>query len=133
MGDDNYISFIKQVIADYKSNNSAEICNPQIRWDALKCVIRGHTIQYSSPKRRRLLMKQKSLEQKMQLLQNLLSYCLPNVREKLIENIQACQIELYQFHELETKEAMVRSRAKWFEKGETYTKYFLNLEKSGFD
>ena len=28
---------------------------------------------------------------------------------------------------------MVRSRAKWFEKGETNTKYIRNLEKSGFD
>ena len=78
-------------------------------------------------------MKQKSLEQKMQWLENLLSYCLPNVREKLIENIQTYQIELDQFYELKTKEAMVRSRAKWFEKGEKNTKYFLDLEKSGFD
>ena len=78
-------------------------------------------------------MKQKSLEQKMQMLQNLLSYCLPNVREKLIQNIRACQIELDQFYELKTKGAMVRSRAKWFEKGEKNTKYFLNLEKSRFD
>ena len=69
----------------------------------------------------------------MQLLQNLLSYCLHNVREKLIENIQASQIELDQFYKLKTKGAMVRSRAKWFEKGEKNTKYFLNLEKSDFD
>ena len=94
MDNDNYTSSIKQVIAHYKSNNPAEICNPQIKWDTLKCLIHGYTIQYSSQKQRRLLMKQKSLKQKMQLLQNLLSYCLPNVREKLIENIQACQIEL---------------------------------------
>ena len=89
LDDDNYMSFIKQVITDYKSNNPEEICTPQIRWDALKCVIRGYTIQYSSQKQRRMLMKQMSLEQKMQLFQNLLSYCLPNVREKLIENIQS--------------------------------------------
>ena len=50
-----------EVITDYKSNYPAEICNPQIRWDTLKCVIRGYTIQYSSQKRRRLLMKQKLL------------------------------------------------------------------------
>ena len=28
---------------------------------------------------------------------------------------------------------MIRSRAKWLEKGERITKYFLTLEKSGFD
>ena len=28
---------------------------------------------------------------------------------------------------------MVRSRAKWFEKSKKNTKYFLNLEKIGFD
>ena len=73
-----------------------------IKWDTLKCVIRGYTIQYSSQKRRRLLMKQKSLKQKMQLLQNLLSCRLPNVREKLLENMQACQIELDLFYELKS-------------------------------
>ena len=73
------ISFIKQVIADYKSNNPAEICNYQIKWDTWKRVIHGYIIQYSTQKRKRLLMKQKSLEQKKQLLQNLLSCCLSNV------------------------------------------------------
>ena len=58
---------------------------------------------------------------------------MPNVRGKLLENIQACQIELDQFYDLKTKEAMVRSRAKWFEKGEKNTKYFLKSKKSGFD
>ena len=57
-------------------------------------------------------MKQKSLEQKMLLLQNLLSCCLPNVKDKLLENIQACQIELDQFCELKTKGAIVRSWTK---------------------
>ena len=69
----------------------------------------------------------------MQLLQNLLSCCLPNVKDKLLENIQACQIEQDQFYELKSKGAMTRSWAVWFEKGEKNTKYFLNLEKSGFD
>ena len=50
-------------------------------------MIRGYTIQYSSQKQRGLLLKQKSLEQKMQLLQNLLSCCLPNAKNKLLENI----------------------------------------------
>ena len=93
--DDNYISFVKQVITDFKSNNPVEICNPQIRWDTSKCVIRGYTVRYCAQKRRYLLMKQKSLEQKLQLLQNLLSSCLPNAKDKLLENIQTCQIELY--------------------------------------
>ena len=64
LDDDNYISFIKQAITNYKSNNPAKICNPQIRRDTLKCMIRDYTIQYSTQKRRCLLMKQKSLEQK---------------------------------------------------------------------
>ena len=59
LDDHNYISFIKQVITVYKSNNPAEICNPQFRWYTLKCVIRGYTIQYSSQKRRRLLIDTK--------------------------------------------------------------------------
>ena len=69
----------------------------------------------------------------MILLQNLLSCCLPSIKDKLLENIQAREIELDQLYELKTKGAMIRSRAKKLEKGEKSTKYFLNLEKSGFD
>ena len=47
-----YISFIKQVIPDYESNNPAELCNPLIKRHTLKCVIRVYTIQYSAQKRR---------------------------------------------------------------------------------
>ena len=56
LDDNNYISSIKQVIANYKSNNPADICNSQrhvvLRLDGtpLKCVIRGYTIQYSAQK-----------------------------------------------------------------------------------
>ena len=39
----------------------------------------------------------------MQLLQNLLGYCLLNVKDKLLENIQACQIELDQFYEIKNQ------------------------------
>ena len=78
-------------------------------------------------------MKQKSLEQEMQLLQNFLSCCLPNIKNKLLENIQACQIKLDQLYELKTKGAIIRSREKWFKKDKKNTKYFLNSEKSGFD
>ena len=61
-------------------------------------------------------MKQKPLKQKMQLLQNLFICCLPNLKDKLLENIQACQIKLDQFYELKTKGVMIRNMAKWFEK-----------------
>ena len=69
-------------------------------------------------KGRCLLMKQKSLKQKTQLLQNLLSCCLTNVKENFFENIQACRIELDQFYDLKSKKSDVSEKAKWIEKGE---------------
>ena len=81
----------------------------------------SYNIQYSAQTRRRLLMKQKSLKK---------FCCLLNVKDELLENIQASQIELDQFYELKSKEVMIRCRAKWFLKGKK-TKHFLNLGKSG--
>ena len=94
---DNYKSFTKQEIANYKSNNPAKICNPQLRWDTLKCVVSGYTIQFSVQKRRRLLIKQNSLERKLQLLQNLLCCCLPAVKDKLLKILKHVKLNLINF------------------------------------
>ena len=49
--DDEYISNTKIVIADYLLNNTATETNPHTRWEALKCFLRGHAINYSCRKK----------------------------------------------------------------------------------
>jgi len=68
----------------------------------------------------------------MQLLQNKLGHCSANCRDSLLNEIENCQNELDKFYEIKSRRAIVRSRARWAEMGERNTKYFLNLEKSGY-
>jgi len=44
--DENYVSLIKNVISDFKVNNPSDLCTPHLRWNTLKCVIRGYTILF---------------------------------------------------------------------------------------
>ena len=45
------------------------------------------------------------------------------------KNHEAAKKELKHIHEVRGKEAMFRSKMKWFELGEKPIKYFFNLEK----
>ena len=38
---DDYIALIKNLISDFESNNPKQHVTPHIRWETLKCVIRG--------------------------------------------------------------------------------------------
>ena len=52
---DEYISKTKIVIADYLLNNTATETNPHTRWEALKCFLRGHAINYSCRKKKNVV------------------------------------------------------------------------------
>ena len=45
---DDYIALIESLISDFENSNPKGHVAPYIRWDILKCVIRGETIQYCS-------------------------------------------------------------------------------------
>ena len=52
---------------------------------------------------------------------------------QLLEQHEAAKEELKIIHETRGKEAMFRSKVKWFEQGEKPTKYFFNLEKTNYE
>ena len=45
---DDYIALIKNLISNFENNNPKGHVTPHIRWETLKCVIRGETIKYCS-------------------------------------------------------------------------------------
>ena len=129
--DDEYISKTKIVIADYFLNNTATETNPHTRWEALKCFLRGHTINYSCRKKKMLSMRQDALENLIKYEEtNLLT---TNDTKTIIDKISFYQNELENLVQNRTKGAIVRSRIGWAENGEKNTKYFLNLEKRNYD
>ena len=107
--DDEYISKTKIVIADYLLNNTATESNPHTRWEALKCFLRGHTINYSCRKKKMLFMRQDALENLIKYEEtNLLT---TNDTKTTIDKISFCQNELKNLVQNQTTGAIVRSRA----------------------
>ena len=53
--------------------------------------------------------------------------------QNLLNNYELANKELTDIYNSRGKEAMFRSKARWFEQGEKRTKYFFNLEKKNYD
>jgi len=90
-----------------------------VRWDALKCYIRGHTINFSAMRSKKLSLHQDTIEkllkqeeQKLQLLQNSSNFSV------IMNKISSYQNELDKMIENQTKRAIIRSKARWIENGE---------------
>ena len=117
-------------IADYLLNNTATETNPHTRWEALKCFLRGHTINY--------FCRKKNVVYETSALENLIKYeetnlLTTNDTKTTINKISFYQNELENLVQNQTKGAIVRNRARWAENREKNTKYFLNLEKRNYD
>ena len=129
LDDHQYVKLIEKVISNYLIENPVEQTNAHVRWDTLKCVIRGETIAYSKTKQKRLRYLQQSLEQQLNLIDCELIRCQDDQQRELIGERVILQRRLDKFVETKVRGSMIRSRAKWTEFGEKNSKYFLNLEK----
>ena len=90
--------------------------------------IRAKTIQYSKQKRSSLGNKEEILQNELQELDH--KICNSNTfNQEILQKYEAAKEELKHIHEVRGREAMFRSKMKWFEQGEKPTKYFFNLEK----
>ena len=102
--------------------------NPSLLWDAIKCVIRGHTIKFASNRKRRINAEIRDIETKLQNLQKDMQK--PNADlDTIIENMEVLKHDLKIILNERTRGAIIRSRTKWYKEGEKNSKYFINLEK----
>ena len=69
--DRNYVRHIKRSINEYIINNPEGDVNPHIRWDALKCYLRGCTAAYSKNKMKQITRYRKNLQNLLQNTENL--------------------------------------------------------------
>ena len=129
MLNDDYIALIKNLISDFEKNNPKGHVTPHIRWETLKCVIRGETIKYCFLLKKTFNKEQSVLESKLEAMESNLLSCGPKQKEEILNNINLTQNDLNKLIEIKTKGAATRSRARWMESGEKNTKYFLHLEK----
>ena len=94
--------------------------------------LRAKTIKYSKQKRSSLRNKEEILQNELQELDH--KICNNDTfDQEILEKYEAAKEELEHIHEVKGREAMFRSKMKWFELGEKPTKYFFNLEKKNYE
>ena len=125
----NYVHLIKNTIAT--ANLDLLDTNPSLKWETLKTIIRGVTIQYSSRKKNNTKAKLNELEGKISELQSKLATDPSNNLLQL--SVDQLNDEYSNLISEKTKGVMIRSRARWVEFGEKSSKYFLNLEKRNYN
>ena len=129
--DQNYMNLINtfypKILDKYE-----DVKSKKLLWEMIKMEIRSKTIQYS--KNRSLNLKRKEIELQEEI-QKLDQEICDNqyLNQNLLNNYELAKKELKDLYDLKGKEAMFRSKARWFEQGEKPTKYFFNLEKRNYD
>ena len=129
--DENYKELIEfyypQILVKYR-----EITDKQLLWELIKMELRAKTIKYSKEKRSKLRNEEKALQEELQELDG--KICNNDAfDQETLEKYEAAKDKLKRIHDTRGKEAIFRSKTKWFEQGEKPTKYFFNLEKNNYE
>lgn len=130
--DKDYVDIIKKVIVECdKKYETLE--NKNLKWDAIKCEIRGETVKYSKRKNKLAREKELKLKHNLQDLETQLSKAgFDNEINSLLEEIENVKDELQQIIDKQTRGALIRSHAEHCEGNEKNSKYFLSLEKRNY-
>ena len=116
LSDQNYVTKTKNLIQTFHSNQNF-ITNAQLKWELLKYKIWKFIINYSKK-----LAKER--KENKTLLENKLKELEGNLNTE--DNIQS---ELDSIYDHIAESIRIRSKCDWYEHGEKFTKFFLNLEK----
>ena len=99
--------------------------NPQLFLEMILLELRGLSISFSSNLKKQDKIKEKEIEQKIQSLET------TNADDNF-NTINDLKLELQNIRENRLKGVFIRSKARWVEKGEKPSRYFLNLENRNF-
>ena len=115
----NYISDILNFL------NNENIKDEQVIWQYLKYEIRKFTIQYSKQLARALREERECLERKLKILEQ-------NSESNLNNNPEyyECKTQLEDIYQIQVDGIRTRTKCMWYEFGEKFSKFFLNLEKN---
>ena len=106
-------------------------CGAMLKWDTLKCVIRGICLKHGFRQAKERRLQVQLLEKKQSKLD--LDIGINSKDEKKMEDLirqkEELNYKLEQIIESETKGAAMRSKCDHYEHGEKSSKFFLGLEK----
>ena len=118
--DVDYVSKINNLIDNYLEVNKDET-NDALKWDYLKCEIRGLTISHAS-------FKAKEKRKQINCLKNRLASLEINLSDKNMNIYKNVKSELEQIFKEEAKGHYIRSRSHIIEESPENLKYFSKLE-----
>ena len=127
-----YINLIRKTITDIsKENEGQNEVDEILLWDVIKMQIRATSIQYAKEKKSRLKQKEYFLEKEILALERKLEENnLPEPHKEILQT--ELRIKKQQLEEIigyKNQGAIIRSKVKWYNEGESNTKYFHSLEK----
>ena len=130
LSDLEYVKQVKETISstmtEYKKDENVD---SSLLWEVIKMKIRESTISFSKYRKKTDALKRKSLEDRIKLLKQQYDH---NPSSDLQEKLQEEKKLLENYIAYQTKGAITRSKARWYNEGERNSKYFLSLEKRNF-
>ncbi len=122
-----YVQSLNELIIEL-SNKYENLEDKNLKWDTIKCEIRGFTVRYSKIKRRKSREKETLLrKQEIELMNNV------KTSEEFVVELERVKKELENISDEYSRGIYLRSQAQWCEDGEKNTKYFLSLEKKNYN
>ena len=121
-----FIKLMKSEVPKFYQESEEKLRNPMMRWEYLKYKVRDFSKQYSVDKAREQKAKRNRLESRVKELDVLIS---SNAEETFIQEYHECKHQLEEIYNYITQGIILSSKVDWYEHGEKFSKYFLNLEK----
>lgn len=124
-------------IIEQAMQSSSYYTDNGLRWDFIKCFLRSELMVIQKQSQCEFLSALSACEHELDSL-HIVKAQLPQdstcfvtkIRNRILSNeIRRLTVEVNTLRELESKDLIARSRAKWAEEGEKSNKYFLNLIK----
>ena len=134
--DSEYIELIKKTIdevaEEYRNNDDVDAI---LLWDTMKMQIRSSSLKYAREKKAKIKSKENTLESDISSLRKKLEEENPSdaVKSEIYKELDIKTLQLEKIAQYQTRGAILRSKARWYNEGEKNTKYFLNMQKRHFN
>ena len=123
--DREYSDFIKNLYANWLEEYK-DITSKRLLWDIIEYRIRKETISFSKQKAKERRDKLLEMEKEVKRWQEICDET--PTSENLTHGLEKSRIRYESACDYVTQGAIIRSRVRWFEKGEKNNSYFLRLE-----
>lgn len=130
--DKEYVKLVKNIVRDCEGKYE-QLQDKNLKWDTIKCEIRGATIKFCKQKGKQTRQNEQNLNKRLEELEKDLTKAYRDESiNSTLEEIDRVKGELEDILERRTRGSVVRSHAENCEGWEKQSKYFLSLEKRNY-